>query len=225
MRLILAALVAALCATADAVCCYPRRFSFNELKCGDGTPLTTSGYCGYGECNIFGCACRFGCQYARYLRFEAGDIIACYIDTAPSDAPDWHVMVAINSTDVLHIGDPRSVPNAATKHWPSDLLTKDNPIRHVSFERIIHLYDNTHCQVVTKFMDRVAKEYYGLEPLQSIDTTAHIKDINTKLHKYIRFNPVCEYVATAWRYGMGFSVQHVSLLNKWFNDLFRKIIQ
>ncbi|XP_013386436.1 protein Diedel-like [Lingula anatina] len=41
---------------AQAVCCKADKNGW----CADCTPTTP--YCGYGKCNIFGCACKGGCR-------------------------------------------------------------------------------------------------------------------------------------------------------------------
>jgi len=207
MRLILAALVAALCATADAVCCPSRSFSFNEPKCGDGSAIEGT-YCGLLPCNYFGCNCLFGCHHASGLRFEAGDIIACYMDLAPSDAPDWHVMLAINKTEVIHISD---LNHSYSKYYPfakfaSSLYKNWGPIKKEIYQDVIQKHSYTHCQVVTEFMDRIAMDY-GLEP-QSLEDM--IADAHASLNHTYTNSPTCEYMATRWRYHHGFIVQHVT---------------
>ncbi|TGZ79455.1 hypothetical protein EX30DRAFT_397042 [Ascodesmis nigricans] len=46
-------------------CCHPFLGGCPNIPiipcCGDGTPPTP--YCGYGQCNIFGCNCDGGCRH------------------------------------------------------------------------------------------------------------------------------------------------------------------
>lgn len=48
----------------SADCCIaPGRNKDGVYYCNDGT--TTSNYCGYGDCNMFGCWCKGGCRQAK----------------------------------------------------------------------------------------------------------------------------------------------------------------
>ena len=44
---------------ASAACCD----GAIDYKCGDGTPATPC--CGYGQCNVFCCACKGGCRHLK----------------------------------------------------------------------------------------------------------------------------------------------------------------
>ncbi|KAL1647134.1 hypothetical protein SLS58_002905 [Diplodia intermedia] len=71
------AIVAAIAPFAAADCCYPT----NNI-CSDGTEPTP--YCGYGSCNVFGCACEGGCRGAAAAKSSSNSIAAD--NTATADA-------------------------------------------------------------------------------------------------------------------------------------------
>lgn len=49
---------------AVAACCRPKPLH----NCDDGT--RPSPWCGYGTCNIFGCACKGGCRHGKRKRMN-----------------------------------------------------------------------------------------------------------------------------------------------------------
>ncbi|XP_013416208.1 protein Diedel [Lingula anatina] len=72
--LVVACVMATIIQEAEAACCRKDRGWY----CADCTKATP--YCGYGSCNIFGCACKDGCrkscnptyQYERFLLDPVG---------------------------------------------------------------------------------------------------------------------------------------------------------
>jgi len=174
--------------TVDADCCPSRQFGFGEWKCGDGT-LLTGFYCGYNKCNIFGCGCT--CRNAsNMIPFDTGDVIACYMFRIYYSI--FHVMLALNSKEVMHV---TGIDNK---------LDNEGIILRESFKDVIKRKNYTHCQIVTKQMNRVLihRLHYKLRPIQDMLDIA-LKYENQTIYYNIDDNN-CEHWVTFWKYDINY---------------------
>jgi len=201
----------------DAECCPSRRYSFNKLMCGDNTPLGDSHYCGYGKCNIFGCDCIGGCRKPTGMVFKAGDVIACYMQAYRKktfDVPPWHVMLALNNKEVIHVTSINS----------TNILDKGAVIKREAFQYALqHGNDGEgydHCQLITDFINETIYYYDKILPLPVEDTIEKALRDENRTTEYNVYFKNCEHWVTYWKYNVntGISLQLANKLDKFIAD-------